>query len=284
MEYYIRKTDPYYLFHDHISTQFTLLFLLAPLDRVKTILQIQSSSPQSSPPLPSARSICSHIYSKQGIQGFWRGSLLPLIFFPPTKIIAQNLQKFSQSLDIFDPSTSPSLSKLEKLALNNPVIWTWGLFLYPVYTIKSQMNLELSERKDLKSLSSSMSKVLKAKPSQLYSGFFFTFYLPYCISQTIEDKVRVQMGSEAIRNSTVFALAMITAGSIIKLITYPFETVQYRLMLHTGSTSAKFKSPGEVLTHVMRSEGYRGLYKGFGLDLFSTLFKLLYISYSNSYF
>jgi hypothetical protein len=146
------------------------------------------------------------------------------------------------------------------------------------------MNLELGDRKDLKSFSFYLQKTFKTRPSELFSGFFFTFYLPYSLSQSLEDKVRFKMGSETIRNSTLFALAMISVGSLIKAITYPFETVQFRLMLHSGSKSRKFNSPGELLTHVMRTEGYRGLYKGFSLDLFSTIFKLLCISYSNSYF
>lgn len=286
MEYYIRQTDPYYLFHDHISTQVKLMMVVAPLERVKTIMQVQSSHPSipASELFPNVKSIVSHIYAKQGILGFWRGNLLPLLFFPPAKLISQHLQQITHNFDLFDQSAHPTLSKLEKIVLSNPVIWTWGLLLYPVYTIKSHMNLELCARKDFKSHSYYFSNLSKIKPTQLYSGFFFTLYLPYALSQLIEDKVKAQISSEVIRSSWVFAISMIATGSVIKFLTYPFNTVQYRLMLQQFSAVKKFSTPSECLTQIMKTEGYRGLYKGFSIDFISSLFKLLYISYTHSYF
>lgn len=286
MEYYIRQTDPYYLFHDHISTQVKLMMIVAPLERVKTILQVQYSHPAISPSelFPNAKSVFSHIYSKQGILGFWRGNFLPLLFFPPAKLIGQHLQQFTQNLNIFDQSSHPTLSKFEKVLLSNPVIWTWGLFLYPVYTLKTHMNLELQDRKDFKSHASYFSSLSKLKPSQLYSGFFFTLYLPYALSQLIEDKVKAQISSEVIRSSWVFAISMTATGLLIKLLTYPFTTVQFRLMSQNLSATPKFSTPGQCLTQIMKTEGYRGLYKGFSIDFISTLLKLLYISYTHSYF
>uniref|UniRef100_A0A7S1VGQ1 Mitochondrial carrier protein n=1 Tax=Grammatophora oceanica TaxID=210454 RepID=A0A7S1VGQ1_9STRA len=70
---------------------------------------------------------------------------------------------------------------------------------------------------------------------------------------------------ESIRNSPVLhnALGSASAGIIARLFTHPLDTAKARLM----NQSSSFRGPADVFRTTLATEGFRGLYRGFGTVL-----------------
>ena len=162
MEYYLWQKDPVKRVFDELSIQLCVLAAGAPLDRICTILRVQSSHAQLKPEnhYSNSMSAAYAILTKQRLAGFWRGNLLPFLMYVPTAFFFRFHYMLRNSFQLFDIEKHWYLYQIETLAKDISLLYMWGFVIYPIYIMKVQLNLDVGsgnskEFKSLKSLKTS---------------------------------------------------------------------------------------------------------------------------------
>ena len=286
MEAYVRAKNSKYWLYDEITESIVGFTLLAPLDRVKTILQTEAVHSRIKPEhrLLKIRNVCAHIFQKQGILAFWRGNLLPMAMFTPTLLAMESSYAItSRDFNVSakkHPSLFWAINSLQTIAY----IFISVAILYPVYTVKVKLNLEMGATREFTSIYDCFTRI-RNNPKDMYRGLNIT--LPFSLLvYEIFDRIRPDrlISVEKQRTMQYEESLLILIGLLIgfNIIVHPIETVIYRLMVQAGREGEKFSGPMECVAKTFSKEGFRGFYNGFSLSFLRLLILLqLDIYYSD---
>jgi hypothetical protein len=291
MEYYLRQKNKSINLQDELTQELFLLSACAPFERVKTILQAQRSHPS----LKSAQiflnpfSVASTIYTKQGFAGFWRGNLIPFLSYPPIHLLSLFLNHTKSRFTLFDAEKHRFLNGVEELAKCVLMAGLWGAIVFPIQTMKTQLNLDLGSgpAKEFKGLKQCFEKV-STRPQEMYRGLATTTVVPMLATNWAYQQ-SYYWSDEALRSMTNF-MNVVTLYSISYLFNlaailplYPFETVRFRLLLQAGREKQLYKGPLDCATQIFVNEGWIGFYRGFSVMSFQLLIGMIYVNWYYSF-
>jgi solute carrier family 25 (adenine nucleotide translocator) protein 4/5/6/31 len=244
--------------------------LVAPIERVKLLLQVQDASKQiaKDKQYKGIMDAFRRIPQEQGVMSLWRGNLANVIRYFPTQ--ALNFAFKDRYKKIFvrhKPSENFTLFFLGNLASGGAAGATSLLFVYPLDFARTRLAADVGKgaSREFSGLGDCISQIAKKDGVKgLYQGFgvsvfgivvyraaFFGCYDTF--------KSTLLPPNPAIWQSWIIAQCVtIVAG----LVSYPFDTVRRRMMMQAGRGEVLYANTFDCWRKIATNEGPRAFFKG----------------------
>jgi len=244
---------------------------VAPIERVKLLLQVQAVSKQltEAQKYKGMVDCFTRIPKEQGFMSFWRGNLANVIRYFPTQ--ALNFAFKDKYKDMFlkgvDKNTQFWKFFAGNLASGGAAGATSLCFVYPLDFARTRLAADVGKgaEREFTGLANCLSKIAKADGVKgLYQGFgvsvqgiiiyraaFFGLY----------DTAKGMTGKTNIFVSWAIAQCVTTVSGIIS---YPFDTVRRRLMMQSGRKGGDIMYKGTIdcWKKIASQEGTNAFFKG----------------------
>ncbi|KAK4311507.1 hypothetical protein Pmani_016975 [Petrolisthes manimaculis] len=248
---------------------------VAPIERVKLLLQVQAASKQitADQAYKGMVDCFVRIPKEQGALAFWRGNLANVIRYFPTQALNFAFKdKYKQVfLGGVDKKTQFWRFFLGNLASGGAAGATSLCFVYPLDFARTRLAADIGkgpEQREFKGLGDCLGKIFKADGLVgLYRGFgvsvqgiiiyraaFFGFY----------DTAKGMLPDpKAAGFFLSWAIAQ-TVTTISGIISYPFDTVRRRMMMQSGRKGGDimYKSTIDCWRKIAKNEGTNAFFKG----------------------
>jgi len=247
---------------------------VAPIERVKLLLQVQDASKQISADKKYKGIIdCfSRVSKEQGFWSLWRGNLANVIRYFPTQ--ALNFAFKDQYRQMFlggvDKNKQFWRFFVGNLASGGLAGATSLCFVYPLDFARTRLAADVGKgaaEREFSGLGNCLSKIYKSDGLYgLYRGFsvsvqgiiiyraaYFGFF------DTIKSFVTV--GDKAPNFFVTWAIAQ--AVTVVSgIASYPFDTVRRRMMMQSGRKDLLYKNTLDCWKKISQKEGTRAFFKG----------------------
>jgi len=244
---------------------------VAPIERVKLLLQVQAASKQiaADQQYKGMVDCFVRIPKEQGFLAYWRGNLANVIRYFPTQ--ALNFAFKDKYKQIFlggvDKNTQFWRFFAGNLASGGAAGATSLCFVYPLDFARTRLGADVgkSGKREFTGLGDCLVKIFKADGiTGLYRGFavsvqgiiiyraaFFGLY----------DTAKGMTGKTNIFVSWMIAQCVTTVSGIIS---YPFDTVRRRLMMQSGRKGGElmYKGTLDCWKKIAKNEGGGAFFKG----------------------
>jgi len=245
---------------------------VAPIERVKLLLQVQAASKQiaADQQYKGMVDCFVRIPKEQGFAAYWRGNLANVIRYFPTQ--ALNFAFKDKYKQIFlggvDKKTQFWRFFAGNLASGGAAGATSLCFVYPLDFARTRLGADVGKgagQREFNGLGDCLVKIFKADGiSGLYRGFavsvqgiiiyraaFFGLY----------DTAKGMTGKTNIFVSWMIAQCVTTVSGIIS---YPFDTVRRRLMMQSGRKGGEvmYKGTLDCWKKIAKNEGTGAFFKG----------------------
>lgn len=248
---------------------------VAPIERVKLLLQVQHVSKQITEDQRYKGIIDAfvRIPKEQGLLSYWRGNLANVIRYFPTQALNFAFKdKYKQVfLGGVDKNTQFWRYFAGNLASGGAAGATSLCFVYPLDFARTRLAADVGKgagNREFNGLGDCLTKIFKSDGlSGLYRGFgvsvqgiiiyrasYFGFY----------DTARGMLPDP--KNTPIvisWAIAQ-TVTTVAGIISYPFDTVRRRMMMQSGRSKADilYKSTIHCWATIAKSEGGKAFFKG----------------------
>eukprot|EP00290_Baffinella_frigidus_P013219 CAMPEP_0180146156 /NCGR_PEP_ID=MMETSP0986-20121125/18259_1 /TAXON_ID=697907 /ORGANISM="non described non described, Strain CCMP2293" /LENGTH=415 /DNA_ID=CAMNT_0022090993 /DNA_START=17 /DNA_END=1264 /DNA_ORIENTATION=+ len=244
---------------------------VAPIERIKLLLQVQATSKQITEPYKGIVDCATRVYNDQGIKAFWRGNTANIIRYFPTQ--ALNFAFKDKYQEIFCRPASEVgfwLFFAGNLAAGGAAGATSLLFVYPLDFARTRLGADIGKGKDRQftGMFDCISKIYKSDGlAGLYQGFAAS------IAGIIVYRAAFFGGYDTLKSvaltagfgATVWQAFLVAEVStaISGFISYPFDTVRRRLMMKSGGGSTVvYAGTWDCATKIVKTEGVAGLFNG----------------------
>lgn len=248
---------------------------VAPIERVKLLLQVQHISKQISEAQRYKGMVdCFvRIPREQGVLAYWRGNTANVIRYFPTQALNFAFKdKYKQIfLSGVDKHTQFWRYFLGNLASGGAAGATSLCFVYPLDFARTRLAADVGKgagEREFSGLGNCLTKIYKADGlGGLYRGFgvsvqgiiiyraaFFGFY------DTAKGILPDPKNTPLLIS---WAIAQ-TVTTIAGIVSYPFDTVRRRMMMQSGRAKGDimYKSTAHCWATIMKTEGGRAFFKG----------------------
>lgn len=252
--------------------------VVAPIERVKLLLQVQASSTQIKPEdqYKGIVDCFRRVAADQGIKSFWRGNLANVIRYFPTQALnfafKDNYKKW------FVPKRTPDNFAsffIGNLLSGGAAGATSLCFVYPLDFARTRLGADVGKEgaRQYNGLADCLKKTVRQDGfSGLYRGFGVSvggiivyraaFFGGFDTAKAVAFGERGEGGLFGQRNvfkSWIVAQAVTTASGIIS---YPFDTVRRRMMMDAGREVPLYSSTLNCWSTLMKKEGPSAFFKG----------------------
>jgi solute carrier family 25 (adenine nucleotide translocator) protein 4/5/6/31 len=252
---------------------------VAPMDRVKLILQLQNGQSVAvdaaghykNMPYRGNIDCFQRLCAEQGVRSLWRGNCASVIRCFPSHALNFAFRDYYRI--IFLNGVNPKVNRL-RYAIGNIAAGGAGgattlCLLYPLDFARTRLavDVEANGKKKFRGITDCFAKVYaKDGMAGLYRGFFAS--LQFIVASRavffgIFDTVRTSVTDDPRQLSFVglwsIAQACIVVSSVI---CYPLDTVRRRLMMQAGQEKKLYKNSIDCWRTILRDEGAAALYRG----------------------
>lgn len=217
---------------------------VAPIERVKLLLQVQDSSKHIAPEnkYKGIGDCFSRVYKEQGFLSFWRGNLANVIRYFPTQALNFAFKDtYKKYLNPYNPKKEPFKFFLGNMASGGAAGATSLMFVYPLDFARTRLAADVGkkENREFTGLIDCLMKVFKSDGAVgLYRGFGISVVgiIAYraCYFGMF-DTGKAFFFPDA-KKANFFAMwgfaqfVTVSAG----IASYPLDTVRRRLMMQSG--------------------------------------------------
>jgi len=254
---------------------------VAPIERVKLLLQVQHASKQITKDMQYKGMVdCFvRIPREQGFMSFWRGNLANVIRYFPTQ--ALNFAFKDKYKQIFlagvDKRKTPGRFFLGNLASGGAAGATSLCFVYPLDFARTRLAADIGKSgadREFSGLGNCLTKIFKTDGiSGLYKGFGVSvqgIIIYRACFFGIYDTVRAlipkpaEMGIGFIPDLVFAWMIAQTVTTVSGIISYPFDTVRRRLMMQSGRKGGEimYKGTLDCWKKIAANEGGGAFFKG----------------------
>jgi len=245
--------------------------IVAPIERVKLLLQVQDASSQIAKDKQYKGIIDAfvRIPQEQGFNSLWRGNLANVIRYFPTQ--ALNFAFKDKYKQIFVGKTNPKTEFWKfffgNLASGGAAGATSLLFVYPLDFARTRLAADVGKgnSRQFTGLWNCISTIYaKDGAFGLYRGFgvsvggIIVYRAAFFGGYDTAKQVFLGNHSTFWQNWIVAQSITIIAG----LISYPFDTVRRRMMMQAGRGEILYKSTWDCWYKISTNEGPRAFFKG----------------------
>jgi solute carrier family 25 (adenine nucleotide translocator) protein 4/5/6/31 len=248
--------------------------VVAPIERVKLLLQVQAASKQISQEQQYKGIIdCFVRVSKeQGVLSLWRGNLANVIRYFPTQALNFAFKdKYKKLFVRHNPKTDFWKFFAENLASGGAAGATSLLFVYPLDFARTRLAADVGkgDAREFTGLGDCIKKIYKSDGMKgLYQGFgvsiggiivyraaFFGGY------DTAKQLLLKDPKSAPFWQNWIVAQMVTTAAGVVS---YPFDTVRRRMMMQSGRGGGEilYKNTLDCWVKIAKKEGFKGFFKG----------------------
>ncbi|KAK9788280.1 hypothetical protein WJX73_004096 [Symbiochloris irregularis] len=248
--------------------------VVAPIERVKLLLQTQHSNPRIKSgeiaPYTGIVNCFTRVTAEQGFASFWRGNLANVIRYFPTQ--AFNFA-FKDTIKNLFPRYSPKADFWKFFGTNLASGGLAGagslLIVYPLDFARTRLAADIGSKstREFTGLIDCVRKVWAADGFRsLYQGFgvsvqgiivyrgaYFGLY-DTAKGVIFEDEKNANIIAKWAVAQTVTALAGIAS--------YPFDTVRRRLMMQSGGKEKYYTGTVDAWSKIARDEGTKAFFRG----------------------
>jgi len=243
--------------------------IVAPIERVKLLLQVQAVSKQltEAQKYKGIADCFIRIPKEQGFMAFWRGNLANVIRYFPTQ--ALNFAFKDKYKQIFLAGVDKNKDFLKffagNLASGGAAGATSLCFVYPLDFARTRLAADVGkgDAREFTGLGNCLGKIFKADGLKgLYRGFgvsvqgiiiyraaFFGLY----------DTAKGMIAPTNIFFSWMIAQCVTTVSGIVS---YPFDTVRRRLMMQSGRKEILYTGTLDCWRKIAAQEGPAAFFKG----------------------
>lgn len=247
---------------------------VAPIERVKLLLQVQATSKQiaKADQYKGMVDCFVRIPKEQGFSAFWRGNLANVIRYFPTQALNFAFKdKYKQVfLGGVDKRTQFWRFFAGNLASGGAAGATSLCFVYPLDFARTRLAADVgkggaSGGREFKGLGDCLTKIFKADGlGGLYRGFFVSvqgIIIYRAAFFGLYDTAKGMTGKTNLFISWAIAQCVTTVSGIIS---YPFDTVRRRMMMQSGRKGGDvmYKSTVDCWRKVAANEGTGAFFKG----------------------
>jgi len=244
---------------------------VAPIERVKLLLQVQAASKQiaADQQYKGMVDCFVRIPKEQGFTAYWRGNLANVIRYFPTQ--ALNFAFKDKYKQIFlggvDKKTQFWRFFAGNLASGGAAGATSLCFVYPLDFARTRLGADVgkSGKREFTGLGDCLVKIFKADGiTGLYRGFFVSvqgIIIYRAAFFGLYDTAKGMTGKTNIFISWMIAQCVTTVSGIIS---YPFDTVRRRLMMQSGRKGGEvmYKGTIDCWKKIAKNEGAGAFFKG----------------------
>ncbi|XP_029445752.1 ADP/ATP translocase 4 isoform X2 [Rhinatrema bivittatum] len=246
---------------------------VAPIERVKLLLQVQHSSKQISADMQYKGMIdCFvRIPREQGFLSFWRGNLANVIRYFPTQALNFAFKDKYKQIFMSGIVKEKEFWKwfLANLASGGAAGATSLCFVYPLDFARTRLAADIGkglEERQFKGLGHCIVTIAKSDGLPgLYRGFgvsvqgIIVYRAAYfgCYD-TIKGMLPNPKETPMII-SFLIAQAVTTFSGILS---YPFDTVRRRMMMQSGEKDRQFKGTIDCFVKISKKEGFAAFFRG----------------------
>ncbi|KAK1569106.1 hypothetical protein Q3G72_032574 [Acer saccharum] len=246
----------------------------APLDRLKVILQVQTTRAEIMPALRQ-------IWKEGGLLGFFRGNGLNVLKVAPESAIRFHMYEVLKTLIMKasgeeDKNNVGVTVRLFAGGLAGAVAQT---VVYPMDLVKTRLQTHACEGGKVPNLGTMSRDILVHEgPRAFFRGLVPSLIgiIPYAgidlaAYETIKDMSRKYI----LLDSEPGPLSQLGCGTVSGALgatcVYPLQVVRTRMQAQRGNTDTAYKGMSDVFRRTFQHEGVRGFYKG----LFPNLLKVV---------
>jgi len=257
--------------------------VMAPVERVKLLMQTQDSNPDvlsGKVQRYSGIGDCfRRVRAEQGMSAFWRGNLVNCLRYAPQQGSAL---AFNDLLNNMFPNYNSNTDFWKSFGVK---LFSGGLagavantICYPFDFARTRLASDVGKGKgQFSGIWDCISKTVRAQGiTGLYTGWTVTVMGAFvyragqlgCFKQ-IQD-LNPYAKDKGWKGGVSSFVAVTTARSVIMPFNYPFDTVRRRMMLQSEKPLADrvYKGSLDCFFQVLKKEGAKGMYKGMVPELF----------------
>lgn len=245
---------------------------VAPIERVKLLLQVQASSTQIKPEQQYKGIIDAfrRIPAEQGALSFWRGNLSNVIRYFPTQALNFAFKdRYKQIFQRYDPKTDFWKFFAGNLASGGAAGATSLLFVYPLDFARTRMAVDVGTGKNRQftGLGNCIATIYRKDGFRgLYQGFnisvagIIMYRAAYfggfdtAKSMLLKDPKKANFW----QNWAIAQVVTTCAG----IISYPFDTIRRRMMMQAGRGEILYTSSFDCARKLAAKEGMGSFFKG----------------------
>lgn len=294
----VLKTDPYLSFICGGSAGALSRTAVSPMERVKVLFQVQGGSGAGESYRKGTLSTIAQIYREEGYRGLFRGNGINCIRIVPYTAIQYAVY---ENLKQFVTNGERPLTTTEKLTCGMIGGLASVAGTYPMDLVKTRLSV-LTAR-SLKGVGSSTANAAVANVDLSMWGNLKTIYIneggikglyrgfiptslgvaPYVsLNFSIFEKMKENFSiiypnwknhSKPVETSVILLIGALSGG-IAQSIVYPFDILRRRFQVATmneGSLGFKYKNTWHALASIVKSEGVKGLYKGWTANMWKIM-------------
>ncbi|XP_014221333.1 ADP,ATP carrier protein 1-like [Trichogramma pretiosum] len=247
---------------------------VAPIERVKLLLQVQHASKQISADkqYKGILDVLIRIPKETGFFSFWRGNMANVIRYFPTQALNFAFKdKFKKLFLDGVPKEDFWRYFAGNLASGGAAGATSLLFVYPLDFARTRLGADVGkgDKREFKGTWDCISKVMKSDgPIGLYRGFNVSVQgiIIYRASyfgcyDTIKATYLADMKNQSFFTNFLVAQAVTSFSGITS---YPFDTVRRRMMMQSGRPAEErmYKNTLDCWFKIAKTEGMTAFFKG----------------------
>ncbi|KAG9407353.1 hypothetical protein AC1031_002083 [Aphanomyces cochlioides] len=244
--------------------------VVAPIERVKLLLQVQAASTQIKDPYTGIVNCFTRVAKEQGPLSFWRGNLANVIRYFPTQALNFAFKDKYKKL-FLDGVKKDQFWRffIGNLASGGAAGATSLLFVYPLDFARTRLGADVGVGKERQynGLVHCITTIAKTDGvAGLYRGFgvsvggiivyraaFFGGY------DTARDIIITDPKNAPLWQKWIVAQVVTTFAGILS---YPFDTVRRRMMMQAGRKDILYKSTLHCWQKILADEGPKAFFKG----------------------
>lgn len=245
---------------------------VAPIERVKLLLQVQHVSKQieESKRYKGIVDCFVRIPKEQGITAFWRGNLANVIRYFPTQALNFAFKdKYKQIfLGGIDKKTQFGRWFLGNLASGGAAGATSLCFVYPLDFARTRLAADVGKagNREFTGLGNCLTKIFKTDGLLgLYRGFGVSVQGIIIYRAAYFGLFDSAKGMLPDPKNTPFLISFAIAQCVTTvsgIVSYPFDTVRRRMMMQSGRSDKLYKNTLDCWSKIAKNEGGKAFFKG----------------------
>jgi len=246
---------------------------VAPIERVKILLQVQDASLQiqAGKKYKGIIDCFGRVVREQGLITLWRGNFVNVIRYFPTQALNFAFKDtFRKYLCPFDPKKEMGKYFLGSLASGGAAGAASLLFVYPLDFSRTRLAADVGKAKtdrEFTGLLNVITTIIKKDgPVGLYRGFTVSVLgiIVYRAAYFGGYDWGKQYLFKDFRNANTFLLFCFAEANttISGLCSYPLDTIRRRLMMQSGRSKVLYSGTIDCIRKVYAEKGFKAFYKG----------------------
>eukprot|EP01133_Synstelium_polycarpum_P014809 gene14809-17508_t len=246
--------------------------IVAPIERVKLLLQVQSASTQiaADKQYKGIIDCFARVSKEQGVMSLWRGNLANVIRYFPTQALNFAFKdKYKKFFVRWNPKTDPMKFFAGNLMSGGAAGATSLLFVYPLDFARTRLAADVGTgaNRQFTGLGNCISSIYKRDGMiGLYRGFgvsvggIFVYRAAFFGGYDSAKGILLADPKKATfwQNWGIAQVVTTLAG----VISYPFDTVRRRMMMQAGRADILYSSTFDCWKKIAKNEGPTAFFKG----------------------